>query len=125
MGLWLYSRDYFLGVSAQQIVPQKFSFADDALVPISGRLIPHLFLTGGYRFLLNDDINAIPSVMIKYIHGSSENDFQFETNLKLQYRDRLWVGGSYRHQDGYAAMTGINVSNTLILGMLMILLQLI
>jgi len=75
-----------------------------------------LFLTGGYRFLLNDDINAIPSLMLKYIQGSSENNFQVETNIKLQYRDLLWVGGSYRYQDGYAAMLGVNVSNTFNVG---------
>ncbi|TMI92650.1 MAG: type IX secretion system membrane protein PorP/SprF [Bacteroidetes bacterium] len=116
VGLWLYSRDYFVGVSAQQVVPQKFNFVDDAIANPTGRLIPHLFLTGGYRFLINDDINAIPSMMIKYVRGSSKNDFQVETNLKLQYRDRLWVGGSYRYQDGYAAMMGLNVSNTFNVG---------
>ncbi len=116
VGLWLYSRNYFVGLSAQQVVPQKFTFVDDALATTTGRLIPHLFLTGGYRLLLNDDINAIPSVMIKYVRGSSENDFQVETNLKLQYQDRLWIGASYRYQDGYAAMAGINVSNTFNVG---------
>jgi len=115
-GLWLYSRDYFMGFSVQQVVPQKFSFADDAIVPATGRLIPHFFLTGGYRFLLTDDINATPSLMLKYIQGSSKTNFQIETNLKLQYRDLLWVGGSYRYQDGYAAMLGVNVSNTFNVG---------
>jgi len=116
VGLWLYSRDYFIGFSAQQVIPQKFTFADDALVSTNGKLIPHLFLTGGYRFLLNDDINATPSLMVKYIQGSSKNNFQFETNIKLQYRDLLWMGASYRYQDGYAGMLGVNVSNTFNVG---------
>jgi len=116
VGLWLYSRDYFIGLSAQQVIPQKITFVDDALAVDKGKLIPHVFLTAGYRFLLTDDINAIPSVMAKYIKGSSENDVQFETNLKLQYQDRFWIGGSYRYQDGYAAMAGINVSNTFNVG---------
>ena len=115
-GLWLYSRDYFVGLAAQQIVPQKLTFVDDAAAITSGRLIPHVFLTAGYRFLMTEDINAVPSLMLKYIHGSSTNDFQPEVNLKLQYRDLLWIGGSYRYQNGYAAMTGINVSNTFNVG---------
>ena len=110
-GLYLYSKDYFIGVSGQQIIPQKMSFVDDASIKEQGRLIPHLFLTAGYRFLVNEDINAIPSVMFKYINGSSNNNFQVEGNLKLQYRDLFWVGGSYRHEDGYAAMGGLNVLN--------------
>jgi type IX secretion system PorP/SprF family membrane protein len=116
VGLWLYSRDYFIGLSAQQIIPQKLAFADDAAFLTKGRLIPHLFFSAGYRFLLSDDVNAIPSVMIKYVSGSSKNDFQPEFNLKLQYQDLFWLGGSYRHKDGYAAMAGINVSNTVNVG---------
>jgi len=110
-GLYLYSRDYFIGLSAQQIIPQTLSFADNAAILTEGKLIPHVFLNAGFRFLLTEDINAIPSLMVKYIHGSSNNDIQPELNLKMQYRDQFWVGGSYRHQNGFAAMVGLNVNN--------------
>lgn len=117
VGLWLYSRSYFVGLAAQQIIPQKLSFADDASAFLTkGKLVPHLFLTAGYRFLANEDINVIPSVMIKYIDGSSKTNFQPEANIKVQYRDLLWLGGSYRYENGYAAMAGLNVSNTFNVG---------
>ena len=116
VGLWLYSKSYFIGVSAQQVIPQKLSFSDDATYISKGRLVPHLFLTGGYRFMLGETINAIPSVMLKYVQNSSTNDFQPEVNLKLQYMDQFWIGGSYRYQDGYAAMAGLNVGNTFNIG---------
>lgn len=115
-GLYLYSRDYFIGLAAQQVIPQKLQFADDASFSTKGKLIPHIFLNAGYRFLLTDDINAIPSLMVKYINGSSKNNVQPEANLKLQYRDLFWVGGSYRYQDGYAGMIGLNVGNTFNVG---------
>ena len=115
-GLYLYSRDYFIGLAAQQIIPQKLQFVDDAAFETTGKLVPHIFLSAGYRFLLTEDINAIPSIMVKYISNSSKNDFQPEVNVKLQYRDLLWVGGSFRYQDGYAAMVGLNVSNTFNIG---------
>lgn len=112
-GLWLYSRDYFIGFAAQNVLPQTLNFVDDnTAVLTKGRFVPHLFLTAGYRFLLSEDVNAIPSLMVKYIKGSSFREFQPEANLKLQYRDQLWLGGSYRYQDGYAGMLGLNVSNT-------------
>ncbi len=116
VGLWLYSPNYFIGLSAQQIIPQKLAFADDAAFLTKGRLIPHVFLTAGYRFLLGEDVNVIPSVMLKYVNGSSVNNFQPEMNVKAQYRDLLWLGGSYRYQDGYAGMAGINVSNSFNVG---------
>ncbi len=112
-GLWLYSRDYFVGFAVQQVIPQTIDFVDDnTAILTKSRFVPHLFLTAGYRFLLTDDINAVPSVMVKYIKGSSLKEFQPEANLKLQFRDLLWLGGSYRYQDGFAGMLGLNVSNT-------------
>jgi type IX secretion system PorP/SprF family membrane protein len=62
-GVWLYSADYFVGVAAQQIIPQKLSF-NTSTPGIT--LLPHLFATFCYRFLLTDDINVTPSVMAKY-----------------------------------------------------------
>ena len=115
-GLYLYSRDYFIGLAVQQVIPQKLQFVDDAAFETTGKLIPHVFLNAGYRLLLTDDINAIPSIMVKYINGTSKNSFQPEANVKFQYRDLLWVGGSYRFQDGYAAMLGLNISNTFNIG---------
>jgi len=109
-GLWLYSADYFVGLSALNIVPGKVKFQNNN--EHASYYEPNYFLTAGYRILLNDDLNLIPSVMLQYwrpqllgVHG----------NAKLQYRDLLWIGGSYRYGDlisGYSAMAGINVGNT-------------
>ena len=113
-GLWLYSKDYFIGLSAQQIIPQSRTFGDNT-APVTGKTVPHLFATAGYRFLISDDVNALPSVMMKYISGTPTKP-QFDLNIKLQYHDLLWAGASYRLQDGYAAMVGMNVGNTLNVG---------
>jgi len=109
-GLWLYSGDYFIGLSAQQIIPQKVAFVNDSL---GLKLLPHLFGTAGYRFLLNDDVNMIPSVMVK---GTSGAPTQVDFNIKFQYLDLLWLGGGYRFGNGYSAMLGVNVGNTFNVG---------
>lgn len=107
-GLYLYSSDYFVGLSAQQILPQRLEFSDNTLRKEDGKLVPHLFATAGYRMLLGEDFNLIPSVMVKYL---SPLPVQWEVNAKLQYRDALWIGGSYRIQDGFAAMAGFHVNS--------------
>jgi type IX secretion system PorP/SprF family membrane protein len=114
LGLWLYSDRYFAGVSAQQLLPLKTTFADIDTVKTKGKLVPHIFATAGYRFFINDDISILPSVMAKYVPNTPVS--QFDVNVKAQYQDLLWVGASYRHQYGYAAMAGINVSNTFNVG---------
>jgi Type IX secretion system membrane protein PorP/SprF len=45
--------------------------------------------------------------------------YGIHTNIKLQYLDKVWIGGGYRFSDmvgGYAVMAGINVSNTFNIG---------
>ena len=112
-GLYLYSSDFFAGLSAQQILPQKIDFSNNTVKKEEGRMVPHLFATAGYRLLLTEDINLIPSVLVKYIQPVP---VQFDINAKIQYRDLLWVGGSYRKSDGVSGMVGLNISNTLNIG---------
>ncbi|MEP6724556.1 MAG: type IX secretion system membrane protein PorP/SprF [Bacteroidota bacterium] len=108
-GVWVYSADYFIGLSAQQIIPQKIYFSDNKVQQEPGKLVPHLFATAGYRFLINEDISMIPSIMLKYVQPTPA---QFDINTKFQYRDLLWAGVGYRLKDGFNAMVGLNVSNT-------------
>jgi len=108
-GLYLYSADFFVGVSAKQIVPQKVDFSNNAVKMEDSKLIPHIFATAGYRFLAGENFNVIPSVMIKYLPNIPT---QFDLNTKVQFRDFAWMGIGYRLNEGFNALAGINISNT-------------
>ena len=108
-GIWLYSSTYFVGVSAEQIIPQTVYFSNNTVKTAGSKFVPHLFATAGYRFQLNDDISALPSLMLRYVQPTP---MQADINLKLQYQDLIWVGGSYRPGDGFAGLAGVNISNT-------------
>jgi type IX secretion system PorP/SprF family membrane protein len=108
-GIWIYSADYFVGISAQQLIAQKIYFSDNMLKQQVSKLVPHLFATAGYRFFINDDVSMIPSCMLKYVQPAP---LSLDLNTKFQYRDLLWAGAGYRLKDGFNALLGINVSNT-------------
>lgn len=112
-GIYLYSADYFVGLSAQQLWPAKLEYADNIVRTTKGKMAPHLFATAGYRFLLTEDINLMPSVMLKYLDPVP---LQAEVNVKLMYRDFVWAGASYRHKDGFAGMAGINIAGKFNIG---------
>lgn len=113
VGMWLYSKDYFLGLDAQQIIPQPLSFSNNTVALEQGKLLPHLFLSAGYRMQLSDDVSLLPSMLIRYI---TPLPLGFDLNAKLQYQDLLWAGASYRYQDGFAAMVGINLNHSINIG---------
>lgn len=108
-GIWIYSASYFIGVAAQQIIPQKVYFTDNRVDKIGSDMVPNFFATAGYRFFISEDVSALPSVMMKYVQPSP---VQFDVNMKLQYRDFLWAGAGFRINDGFSGMLGLNVSNT-------------
>lgn len=107
-GLYLYSADYFVGVSAKQIIPQRIDFSNNQVTTDDSRLVPHLFATAGYRFLAGEDFNVIPSVLVKYINNAPVG---FDFNTKVQFRNLAWLGGGYRYQEGFSGLMGLNVSN--------------
>jgi type IX secretion system PorP/SprF family membrane protein len=112
-GLWLYSAKYFVGVSVQQIVPQQVAFSDNTVYLQRGKLVPHIFMSAGYRMQLGDDFSLLPSVLVRYINPLP---IGFDVNAKLQYQDLLWFGASYRYQDGFAAMAGMNINRSINIG---------
>lgn len=111
-GLWYYSRSYFLGASVQQIIPETVVLGNNSTVSKS-QLLPEVFFQGGYRFLVTDDINVLPSFNIHISDGAPAN---FDFNTKIQYRDRVWVSGSYRHINGYSVMAGLNINSLMHIG---------
>ena len=112
-GVYLYSANYFAGLSGQQILPSRLKWSEDTLKLSGGRLIPHLFFTAGYKLYLGDDFTLLPSILMKYVNPAP---IGIEANAKLQYRDLMWAGTSYRFKDGFAAMVGMNVSNSFNVG---------
>jgi len=116
-GLWLSNKRFFVGLSAQQIVPVPINnngtTTSNGVVLLTGKLIPHSFLTAGYKILVSEDINILPSVMISYVQPLPMG---LDLNAKIQFQDLLWLGFSYRYQRGFAAMLGVNISSTVNLG---------
>lgn len=111
-GLWLYSSDFFAGVSVMQILDQGLVFSDQTLTT-STKAYPYFFMTAGYKFYAGEDFSIIPSGVIRYVDPMPVG---VDINVKAQYRDRLWFGGGYRVNDGISAMVGLNISNIFNIG---------
>ncbi|MES2065016.1 MAG: type IX secretion system membrane protein PorP/SprF [Bacteroidota bacterium] len=107
VGVWLYSADYYVGVSAQQIIPQN-QYITTANNSNLSKTVPHYFATVGYKVYLTDDVSLLPSALIKFIQPAPTT---FDINMKLSFRDRFWFGGSYRKDDSFGILAGFNLSS--------------
>ena len=108
-GLYLYSRSYFIGASAQNVVPSRISYSGLG----NGTLVPHYLASAGYKVYLNHDVTLLPSVMCRFV---PHTPISFDINAKAQYQDLAWVGASYRYHSGFAGMVGFNLSNRMNFG---------
>ncbi|RNI23543.1 PorP/SprF family type IX secretion system membrane protein [Rufibacter latericius] len=112
VGTWLYTRYAFLGISGAHLINSGSDFQAPQDYSISGRLVPHYFITAGYRFQV-EDLMITPSVLYKVAKSSPG---AFDLNLKAMYNERVWVGASYRNKDAVAFLFGLNVSPILDFG---------
>ena len=107
LGLWLYGANFFSGLSVQQVLPQKLNFSGDNQYQ-KGKQVPHTFLHTGYRFYLAEDLNITPSVLVKYV---PHVPLSADVNVKMGFKDRIWIGAGYRKQDALNMMAGFNISH--------------
>lgn len=111
LGLWLYSPDFFIGLSGAQLVRSKADVNRGDSPSLT--LLPHYYTTAGARLPLNRDLSLIPSVMARITRAAGP---VVDFNLRALYNQRVWGGVNYRSQDAWALMAGLNVNHLLDVG---------
>lgn len=111
-GIWLYGPNYFGGASVQQLLPGNLYFSTQHAVN-SAKTVPQYFVTAGVKLFLDDDLTLMPSFLIKEINPVP---LTYDINLKLNFKDKIWIGGSYRHDDSFGVLAGINISSFINVG---------
>ena len=107
VGIWGYSSNYYFGVSAQQLLSQNLYFTTTNTFT-QAKTVPQFFITGGVKLFLSDDMTLMPSALLKILNPEP---VAFDINMKLAFKDRFWIGASYRNQDSVAGLLGFNLSS--------------
>ncbi len=104
MGLYFYSDRMFLGVSGNQLTRDLVRFGN-----IETNFAPglHMYATAGWKLPLNDNVTLMPAALVKMI---SPAPLSVEGSLQFEYKEWLWIGATYRHEDAIVGMAGLNVS---------------
>lgn len=104
-GLYLYSKNLFVGISADQLTKDLAKFGSG-----SSNVQPELYyqFTGGYHIPVSDKLKLTPAFLVKFI---SPYNFSMEGSLIAEVNDRFWAGVSYRNSKTLVGMAGITISN--------------
>ncbi len=104
-GLYMYSRKFFLGLSAHNLMAIELQNAPN--------YVPDYFLSGGYAFEIGEDFVLRPTAIAKFTAGQGP---AFDINLNALLFNRLWLGVGYYHEQRFAAMLEVLITKQLRVG---------
>ncbi|MCP4522186.1 MAG: type IX secretion system membrane protein PorP/SprF [Cytophagales bacterium] len=109
LGAWLYSKDFYVGVSTFQILNNDIEFQglyEDGIRDEVSSLAHHYFITGGVRLPMARNFDLIPSMAVKMVYPAPAS---IDLGIKAQFADKFFGGLSYRFTDSFAAIVGVTI----------------
>ncbi|WP_430907707.1 PorP/SprF family type IX secretion system membrane protein [Maribacter sp. 2-571] len=111
-GLYLYSDTYYVGLSAPNFLQSKHLEDRNGVASLGNENL-HLFLTGGYVFALNQNLDFKPSFMVRSVQGAP---ISADINANVRINGNFEVGLSYRLDDSVSGMFNIGITPDLRVG---------
>lgn len=108
-GAFLYSDNFYVGVSSPNFLPKDLNVNNESLYEKSVAL----YLTGGYVFYINDYFNLKPSAVVMQEVGAP---MSFDIALNAGFYDKFEIGTSYRYQDAISLLAAFNITNSFKIG---------
>ncbi len=112
-GLYLYHKDWHFGASIAQMLHNKVSFLSTQ-TGSETYMEDHFYFHGGYTFRLDDDNWQIePTFLLKM---GLPAPLKFDMNVRVSWRNTIWVGGGWRSNDAIPLMVGYRYKDLLSVG---------
>lgn len=120
-GLYLRGNSFFVGISSTHLNGARLYNKDYTVTALSGQtqnlnasyaLVPHVFLTTGKAFSLNENLVFSPSVMVRSVKTTVSGDL----NLNFLIHKRLWLGAFIKQNYGAGALVQIYATEKLRIG---------
>lgn len=110
VGFMVYSKRFFIGYSSEQLLGNTLALSGR---PQFGDLLVHHRLLFGRNIRLDRDWKLIPN---GFVYFTGQSLLSIETNVRVDYRDQIWGGVSYRHGDAIVPMIGMYIDDKVKIG---------
>lgn len=100
-GLYYYTRTFYAGLAATHLYNGRLTTTSN-LNGDDAQLSPHLLLTAGKGWEINEKLTFNPSVVVKAVKGAPVNA---DINLSFLLQKKLWLGASFRSDKTLVAYT--------------------
>lgn len=127
VGAYMYTSTYNAGFAVTNLFGSKLQFdspTDDTDTTQQerstiSRMKQHIYLHGGYKYLVNTDLAIEPAVIFRKVAATP---LQVDFNVRAWYGKRAWNGNkfwggvSYRSQDAVSILLGVIYQNKIEMG---------
>jgi type IX secretion system PorP/SprF family membrane protein len=111
-GIYFHQKSkFYVGLSVPQLHQAPIVLYEN--VYKNSRLASQFNLNGAYTFELNDDFDLEPSALVKVEFPAPP---KFDVGVRGIYRDMVWLGGVYRHNDAFSVLVGYMFEDYLMIG---------
>ena len=111
-GFILYADNWHFGGAAPNLLQNKIEFGNSSNTNLN-KLEDHYFIHGGYDLFVNESLKIDPYCLIRYV---SPAPLQAEFGAKIEFKNTVWAGVTYRTGDAASLLIGYTYKNNLSFG---------
>jgi len=112
VGFYLFSDNTFLGLSVPKLIENRITKESVSSEYVNRQEI-HLYLAGGHRFDLNDNIQLKPCAMAKWVRNTP---LSVDISLLVGFKQKFWVGAMYRFDEAYGIIAQFRPTSKMRIG---------
>ena len=101
VGVYLNGKHGYIGAAMPRLIKNQLSPTNADTVAHQTR---HAFGTAGLLLNLSEDVKFRPSTMLKYSQGGGAS---VDLNVSFLFKEKLWLGASWRSDDAFVFMAEI------------------
>lgn len=113
VGFYLKHQKYFVSLSSPKLLNTERAKNEDGYATVATDRV-HMYLSGGYTFKLNEELDVTPSVMTRYVNGAP---FSTDFTTMASFNKVFEMGATYRTDKLLAGLMQVTLSKRLIVGM--------
>jgi len=114
VGLFYFSDNYYLGMSAPNMLESKHLDRNDGIYTATGTENIHYYITGGYVFNLNGDkLKLKPAFMAKAVTGAP---ISIDVTANVLINNVFEIGVAHRIEDSFSGLVNFRVFQNMRIG---------
>ncbi len=103
------------GAAIPQLLGNKINYVDNSNIRVYYTQTRHYMLSLKYKFFIAKEkgISIAPQGLVRFVPNTP---FQFDSNINLDWKDKCWIGATYKSNYAVAANVGFCLYKQLYLG---------